>query len=228
MIHNLVWRVCAIIAVSSLINITIIDGFLSNLTQIDSTSDPNFGHFNWRYKMHALLSFCFILIQFYLLYFLSFESFLKMNSEGNNNKVRLVFFKILPGMFMCYAVFVFVVLCLSRKMYVPDKGLFHLAPVSFAQKKQQPAEGLSTDLIKKTLSTFLKSNANKLPLFNPMNGNTRAKKDFASLPWKLLQLDNSQSYELQFKYLKFLFFTAFALFIYTILSLRLNICRKKQ
>ena len=224
MIHNLVWRVFAIIAVSSLINITFIDGFLSNLTQIDSTNSK-LGHFNWRYKVHALFSFCFILIQFYLLYFLSFENFLKLNIEGN--KVRLVFFKILPGMFMLYAIFMFVVLCMSKKMYIPDKSLFHLAPYSFALKKQS-TEALSTDLIKKTLSTFLKSNSNKLPLFNPMNGNTKAKKDFSSLPWKLLQIDSSQSYELQFKYFKFLFFTAFALFIYTILSLRLNIFSKKQ
>lgn len=244
MIHNIILRVFAVIATSLLINITLIDGFISNLVQID------FKQFsltkNLRHKTQVIACLGLVCSVSYLLVLLCFKNFLNMSFKEYGNETddeeeednepsvtklhigRLIFLDIVPIIILAILVMFFIFLVLSYRVYTPPKSLYHIEP-----SKQK---GIIRANLKNTVKSMfrlkkrffrrlrkkIKEKVSGLPIIRDIPGMNEKRVEYLS--WHILKLESNQKYELNFRYFKFLAVTLFTLFIYVMFFVRLNVC----
>lgn len=189
MINNFISRVIVVINVSLLINTILIDSLSSSLIQITLIDSK----YNLRHKFQTLCSSILLICTLYLLYSLCFNSFLIIISK--RTKSEYLFFVLIP--FICWlTIGLFAInLLFNKDLYSPPIELYHKAPLDY--KKSQ-----TNDLHK--LKSIIKSKFTKLLSHDD---DYAAEQHSTDLPWFLLNLSQSQQFELQLKYFKICLFT---------------------
>jgi len=240
MIHNIIFRVFVITIASFLINVLITDGILSNLKscQIEFQILP-YNCTQIRYNIQILFCICLVFIVFYLIYFLCFKNFLRLSSPSNyyeddseeddkaSNITRLIFFKIIPVIFLILIGIFFIFLVLSRHVYAPPSNLYHISP---ANKNLALSTNVSSHLTEsfknlfRLKKRFLFSNLRSGVKENILTTVKDLKKRPELLDWELIRLTDAEKYELRLRYLKFVVLTGLTVSIYILLLLRLNLC----
>ena len=206
-----------------------------------------------KFKFQAMICFLMIIFSFYLLYCLCFDNFLhlfindqiltpktrskKVNDTDESHKkssIRLFFFEFLPILFLIYLALFTIIILMSDKIYAPSKELYHLEPPLISNQIQdQNIFKTGFKSLKKQLKSFsilkpsehnedidenLNSNRNKF------NANTDQLIKFENLPWKIVNLSDSECFELKVKYSKFIFFCSVTIFLYILLIINFNLC----
>ena len=247
MIHNIICRLSAIITASFLINVAIIEGILSNLKSCQVEFQLwSFSCDKLRYKIQILANFCLILCVFYLIYCLCFKNFLKLKTPENyydedededydNSGMhvhRIIFFKVIPIIFLIFIGLFFIFLVFSKNIYSPPRHLYY---ISNLKSNEQPVTGVSshfqdsfTNIFRlrkrflfKELRTEIKDNVGALPIIRNIPS---VKKKRLGYLLRSIRLSGAEKYELRLRYLKFVVLTGFTVIIYILLLLRLNFC----
>ena len=222
MINHFISRVILVINISILTNTILIDGLVSNLIQTSTLIGYNCGHLETRYKFHALISLCSMLMSIYLLYCLCFNKFLLIvhtdHTERSSGCLFVIFF-IIPFIFWCILVAYLCILLASKNLYAPTQDLYHKAPPGYSKADSDELNSMK-NMIKSKFSSLLKIAKNKEDEW--IDTDLEIKK----LPWFLLNLTRSQSLELQLKYAKFCLFTCLNIFFFLLFFIRLNLFAK--
>ena len=232
MINSFISRVIVVINVSILINIIFSDGLMSNLIQI-GLINSDFEHFKTttRLKLVTLFSFILIILLFYLLYSICFNSFLTVittqpEGEGEEEeekqqqqtpKYKLFLCCIVPILIWCLLICYLLIIAYNQDIFAPNKELYHKQPPDYSQYNGNELKKIKT-ILKSKFNSFLSQDKSD-------NSDTNEDK-VNQLPWFILNLESSQFYELRFKYFKMCFFTFLNVILFCLLFFRLNLFAK--
>lgn len=225
MINNLVSRVIAIVNISILINIVLIDSLMSNLIQI-GLIDSKFKHFELRLKFQLFISSSLIICLIYVLYSLCFNKFfifVTIKTQSGDlikpSKLDLVVFVLIPFLVWCFLFLSLVNLHLNRDLYTSH--MYHKQPVNYKRKTDLASINNKLKSIIKSKLTFFnsKKESNEDDYLNDEN-------KLNDLPWYILDFNESQSIELELKYFKYCLFTFINIIFCLLLFIRLNVYAK--